>query len=262
MHTKKLLPGLVLALALTGASTLAPADAASDHHTRPAKAGSFQVTASVRSDEVVKGEQVKIKGSVTPAAPGARVSLLVRYADQKQWKTIGHATIRSNGTFSVKDEAGSVRARKYRVVKPAGQGRGAGRSHPMKVTVFGWRTLDSLQPLGGNTIAEGGSATINGQTYASSLKGPLNAGRIEYNLNRDCLQLDAVYGIDDSSQLGASAVLSVFGDGVQKHSAAYGLTQAQQLTVDLSDVFRLAVTSTQTGGAVPAVGTPKVLCSF
>jgi uncharacterized protein YdeI (BOF family) len=161
MHTKRILPGLALALALTGATTLAPAAAAPHHAVEATKAGSFQVTATVNKAEVTKGDKVKIKGSVKPAAPGAQVSLQVRYEDQKAWKTIDHAALRSDGTFKFKDKAGSVRVRKYRVVKPAGSTRGAGHSSSLKVTVFGWRTLESLQPLPGYTISESGQATIN-----------------------------------------------------------------------------------------------------
>ena len=116
------------AAALSSATALASADAAT-HHARPsAKAGAFKVTASVNKTEPLVGSKVKIKGSVKPAAPGARVTLQVRYQDQKRWKTIDSATLSAASKYKFKDKVTSVRERKYRVVKPAGPNRAAGHS--------------------------------------------------------------------------------------------------------------------------------------
>jgi len=265
MHTKKILPTLALALALTGATTLAPADAAPHDAVRPAKAGSFQVTASVKDDEVLEGESVKIRGTVKPAAPGAQVSLQVRYADQKKWKTIGHTALRSDGGFRFKDEAGSVRVRKYRVVKAAGPTRAAGHSSPIKVTVFGWRNLDTLDPATSLLLSEGYTGLLNAVSYPRSLatlSTSPSPAHIDYNLNRDCTLLEAVYGLDDRTPTGATASLSVVADGVSKYAGTFSLAQAQKVTTDVTGVFRLTVNGATTGGGVAVVGTPRVLCSF
>ncbi len=258
---RTLAAGIVLA-ALSSATALASADAStSDPDNQHAKAGTYRVTATVNKTEPLLNKLVKIKGAVSPAAPGAAVTLQVKYEGRNEWKTIDTARLNSASKYKFKDKVGSVRERKYRVVKAASANRNAGRSPSVNVTVFGWRTLASVKPLPNYSFFEG-TATMNGKVYPKSLRGTLASGPIDYNLNRDCKQLDAVYGIDDSSQTGASASLAVFADGVQKHSGTYSLTQVQRVVTDLSGVFRLTINSTVSGGAVPTVGTPRVLCSF
>ena len=112
----------------------------------------------------------------------------------------------------------------------------------------------------GQNLYESGKTTINGVPYESSITG--GTGHIDYNLNRDCKTLDAVYGLADSSQSGGSTTLTLTADGTQKHTGAYALTQAQRVVTDISGVFRVSFSATALGGGVPAVGTPKVLCSF
>jgi hypothetical protein len=99
-------------------------------------------------------------------------------------------------------------------------------------------------------------------SYPDSLRGSTVAGHIDYNLNRDCKLLDAVYGIDDVSPAAATASFTVVADGVQKHAGSYALTQAQHVVTDLTGVFRLVINATPTGNGYPAVGDPRALCSF
>jgi hypothetical protein len=84
---------------------------------------------------------------------------------------------------------------------------------------------------------------------------------ISYNLNRDCKELDAVYGISDSSASTGSATITLTADNVVKHTAPYALTQAQRVVTDVTGVFRISIAASPIGG-IPAVGSPKVLCSF
>jgi NPCBM/NEW2 domain len=255
--------GAILAAVLTGTTFggTTPAVAGAAAHQTQARGGVYHVTASVNETEPLVHSKVKIKGSVSPAAPGAQVTVQVRYQGHQAWKPIGHARVSSAGTYRFRDKVNSVRERRYRVVMPATRHRGAGRAGTEKVTVFGWRNLDSVVPLPGGMLFRR-TATINATVYPHSLAGTLAPGRIDYNLNRDCKSLDTVLGIDDGSPLGATATISVLGDGAQLHSATYSLTHAERVMRDLTGVFRLTITSSQTGGATAAVGTPKVLCSF
>ena len=144
--TRTLAKIAILAIALSSSTVLASADAATrDHATRTDKAGAFKVTASVNKTDPLLDTKVKIKGSVSPAAPGASVTLQVRYEDRNEWKTIDTARLNNASKYKFKDKVGSVRERKYRVVKPAGATRSAGRSPAVKVTVFGWRDLTSIK---------------------------------------------------------------------------------------------------------------------
>ena len=77
---RTLAAGIVLA-ALSSATALVSADAATSHPpTRAAKAGTYQVTASVNKTEPVIGSKVKIEATVKPVRAGCERSLLqVKY---------------------------------------------------------------------------------------------------------------------------------------------------------------------------------------
>jgi len=259
---------VALAATTLSATALASADAAPGHHQQAAaRAGAYRVTASVNKSEALLNSRIKIKGSVRPAAPGARVTLQVRYEDRKTWKTIGSTTLSAAGKFRFKDKLGSVRVRKYRVVKTASPGHAGGHSKSLKVTVFGWRDLTSLSPANysGFTEVDNG-VKMNGVAYPDSLRSYTaypggSPSTIAYNLNRDCKSFKGVAGLVDSSPQNGSATISMSTDGTVRYTGVFALTQAAPVAFDVTNVFRLTVSATLTGGTV-AVGTPQVLCSF
>jgi hypothetical protein len=267
MYRTTIAAGVALAAALS-ATALASADAASiNHHQATAKAGSFTVLASVNNSEPLQGSKIKIKGSVRPAAPGAKVKLQLRYADQKKWKTVATDTLSSRSRFKFKDKVNSVRTRKYRVLKPAGPNRAAGHSKPLKVTVFGWRDLTSLNPAASSGFGEyENGVKMNGVAYPNSLRSytaypPGSPNTIDYNLNRACKSFRGTAGLDDSSQVGGTAQVSLSTDGTVRYTATFGLTQSAPVAFDVTHAFRLTVAAVPVNGAA-AVGTPQVLCSF
>ena len=267
MNRTTIAASVALAAALS-ATALASADAASSHHTTAARAGTFTVTASVNKDEPLKGDKVKIKGTVKPAAPGAKVSLQLKYADQKKWKTVATDTLSGKSKFKFKDKVSSVRERKYRVVKPAGPNRAAGHSKALKVTVFGWRDLTSLSPANLSGFAEYKSGVkMNGVAYPNSLRSytpypPGSPNSIDYNLNRACKSFRGVAGLDDSSQAGGSATIKLSTDGTPRYTGSFTLTKSAPVALDVTKVFRLTVGATLANGGNAAVGTPQGLCSF
>ena len=115
-------PGIVLA-ALSSATALASADAAPRHHAprRPRQVPTRSPRPS--TDRALQGSKVRIKGSVKPAAPGAKVTLQVRYADQKTWKNVATDTLSASSRFKF---AGQGQQRP-RAQVPRGQ---AGRPEP------------------------------------------------------------------------------------------------------------------------------------
>jgi hypothetical protein len=270
MHRKTIAAGVVLAAALS-ATALASADAATTHHAlSPAKAGAYTVTASVNKAEPLQGSKVKIKGSVKPAAAGAKVTLQLRYADQKKWKNVATDTLSGQSKFKFKDKVNSVRERKYRVVKTASGGHAAGHSKSLKVTVFGWRDLTSLNPATATGLGEWDSGVkMNGVAYTNSLRtfapfppGSGGPSSIDYNLDRACKSFRAVAGLDDSSQAAGTAQISISTDGTARYSGSFALTQSAPVAFDVTKVFRVTVGATVANGGVGAVGTPQVLCSF
>jgi hypothetical protein len=266
MHRTTIAAGVALAAALS-ATALASADAAPGHHATAARAGTFTVSASVNKAEPLQGSKVKIKGSVKPAAPGAKVTLQLRYADQKKWKTVATDTLSGKSKFTFKDKVSSVRERKYRVVKAGNQNRGAGHSKSLKVTVFGWRDLTSLSPatLSGFGEYENG-VKMNGVAYPNSLRSytpypPGSPNSIDYNLNRACKTFRGVAGLDDSSPASGSTTIQMSTDGTLRYTGSFALTQSAPVTFDVTKVFRITVSATPTNGNA-AVGTPQVLCSY
>jgi hypothetical protein len=264
MHRRNLVASAALALSAALTLTASSTGTASAAPPSSARGGSYTVTASVSETEPESGQKVTITGTVKPAAPGAEVKLQVRYDGQKAWKTLDQAKLSKTGTYRFKDRVHSVRERRYRVVKPADARRSQGAAKTARVTVFGWRNLTSITAVPGGALYAGGAVTIAGTPYPSSLRGSNQtpSGAIEYNLNRDCKQLDATLGIDDASASGSSATISLAADGTSRLGGSFGLAQSQHVVADVTGVFRISLSATQTGGAYAAVGTPRVLCSF
>jgi hypothetical protein len=259
--------GLVLA-AISSTTALASADAAPSNHTHAtARAAAYAVTATVNRSEPLQGSRVTIKGSVAPAAPGARVTLQVRYQDQKKWKTVDSTTLSRASKYRFRDKVTTVRERRYRVVKPAGPHRAAGHSPRVEVTVFGWRDLTTISPTAGFFTFVPTVTAFNGVSYPSSLRSSYYGAQspdvsIEFNLDRGCKALRTTVGLDDSSPSGSATTVSLTTDGVQRYTGSFGLTQSAPVAFDITKVFRLTIRAANTGGGFGALGTPQVLCSF
>jgi hypothetical protein len=257
----------ILAAALSSATALASADAATAHHATQSQraAHSYRVVATVNKTELMVNNKVTIKATVSPAAPGAQVTLQVKYQDQKAWKTIDHKVLKATGKVTFKDKVGSVRFRKYRVVKPADSRAGAGSGETDKVTVFGWRDLTSIQPAISNGLTKTDFVTFNGVRFPNSVRSyyaPPNGASIDYNLNRDCTSFRGTAGLDDGSPAAGTAVVTMHADGVLKYAGSFALTQSAPVAFPLTNVFRITISVASNGGGLGAMGTPQVLCSF
>jgi hypothetical protein len=270
MYRRNIAAGAILAVTLTSAAALATAGATS-YAAAPAKAGAFTVTATVNNPEPLVDSKIKIKGTVKPAAPGAKVTLQVHYADGKKWRTLDSTTLSSNSKYKFKDKVSRVTERTYRVVKQAGPHRAAGHSPRLKVTVYGWRDLTSLKAATSNGFTtDDHGVKINGTAYPNSLRAypaysptpPTPPSTIEYNLNRGCKQFRGVVGLDDSSAVAGTAQITLSTDGTAKYHGSFALTQGTPITLDMTNVFRLTVSATLANGGVAAIGTPQVLCNF
>ena len=88
---------LTAATALAVCAPLSVAAAAPAAQPTAPKAGAFTVTAKVDATQPVVGDKVTIKGNVKPAVAGAQVTIQVKYAGQKRWKTIGHDRLNAAG---------------------------------------------------------------------------------------------------------------------------------------------------------------------
>jgi hypothetical protein len=266
---RNLVAGTLLATALSSATVLASADAATSNRDGAQRAAhSYQVVAKVNKTEPMVNDKVKIKATVKPAAPGASVTLQVKYDDQKQWKTVDHGKLNGKGKVTFKDKVTSPRVRKYRIVKPADSKAGTGSGETEKVFVYGWRDLTSISAATGSNITTSDSLTMNGVAYPRSFVSyagdppPGNTGSLEFNLNRECKAFRGTVGADDRTPTSGTATIQLSTDGAQRYSGSFALTQSAAVAFDITKVFRLSIATATTGGGVAAVGTPQVLCSF
>lgn len=238
-----------------------------------ARAAKFTVTATVSSVEPEVDDKIKVRGTVKPAREGTKVILQKRYGTTGEWKKAGKDTLNSNGGFTFKEKVGSVRFRQYRVLAPADGTIKSGKSKLMAVTVYGWRDLTSLSPVTAVGTGESGSVSINGTQYEQSVVGTnvMDEGTIAYNVNRACKRFEGRMGLSDSSALTATGEIKLLGDTTNLYTNSFGLTQSAPLSLDLTGVFRITLdwTSSNTegtpenqSGAIIAVGSPRLLCSF
>jgi hypothetical protein len=201
------------------------------------------------------------------------VVLQKRYGTSGKWKKADTDTLNGRGRFKFTEKVGSVRFRQYRVVKPAEGNRKAGRSKKLGVTVYGWRTLTSLSPVAVNGTGETGSVTINATAYERSIVGNSwgNSGSIAYNVNRGCKRFEGRVGLSDSSAVTATGDIRLSGDTALLYQNSFGLTQSAAVALNLTGAFRITVDWTSSNsagtpenqsGAVIAVGSPRLLCSF
>jgi hypothetical protein len=274
IHSKTRTIAAAAAVTLLAGLGTAATTATSEAQTAPSPAkAKYAVTATVSDAEPEKGDKVTIRGSVTPGEKGAKVVLQKRYGTKGEWKKADTDTLNSKGKFKFRDKVGSVRFRQYRVLKPADGSTKSGKSNKLGVTVFGWRDLTSLNPVSSAGTGETGSVTINATAYAQSIVGNKfgNSGSIAYNINRGCKRLEGQAGLSDSSALTASGAISLLGDTKGLYSNSFGLAQSAPLALDVTGVFRITLdwTSSNTAGtpedqsgAVIALGSPRLLCSF
>jgi hypothetical protein len=270
------------AVAVFGSLSTAAAAVADQQATPGPK--SYSVTATVNHSEPIVGHHVKIKGTVTPAAPGATVKLQLRYTGQDKWKNVDTATLTLASKFKFKEKATTVRERTYRVVKSASSHRAAGHSPGVTVTVYQWRDLTSLTPATQDGMGEVDSTSIHGITYQHSLvayeeyqQPTAEPASIEYNLcttarcpstqrlvgvSLHSKAFRATVGLADSSPYSSSAQVTILTDGTQRYEGTFGLTESAAVAFDLTGVFRITITAVPTADGIAAIGHPQVLCNY
>lgn len=257
----------LFAVVLSSTTALDPADAARPGHDAVARADAYRVTATVNNTEPLVDTKVKIKGTVSPAAPGAKVKIQ-RKAEGRTWKSIGHAVLSNNSKYKFKDKLTKVTTRKYRVIMPADARHGAGRDTTEKVVVYGWRDLTSLVPDFSNNMYEVKSVSMNGIAYPNSLQSAYTyfpyyaVGNIQYNLRQGCKVFRATVGLSDSSPANGTVHIEVYTDSTPRYSGSFALTQSAPVTIDVTYALRFTIAEAYQQNGLAAIGTPQVLCSF
>src|SRR5262249_37292188 len=122
----------------------------------PAHAGSTWVV-SVRASATtidVK-HQVTFTGTVRPTskAAGEKVLLQEKSKPGKPWVTQKKATIGRSGKYQVSDKPTRNTQHAYRVVMPATDKHAKGVSKTVKVTVYAWTNLDTIEAVNDNGMS-------------------------------------------------------------------------------------------------------------
>lgn len=268
MNLTRTVPVAAVGLALS-VTSLGSAQAAAP--TERATAPAYVVSATVSRDAVVQGGRIVLRGTVRKAGRGERVRVQVRYAGAGwTWSDLSDR-LDSRGRFRIAETVDGTRTRAYRVVKPAGDGRRAGRSKPLRVQVYSWRDLTSLAVVSSRSTHEVKRLKMNAVAFENSIEAThySNSGAISYNVERKCRRLETRVGLSDDSQETATGTAVLRADGVARFTRSYQLTQYSRASVALTGVFRLTLdwTSSNTAGtpedqsgAVVALGSPQILC--
>lgn len=269
----------ITATALTAAALVLATSAVPTAHAAPtASAPSAEraarahvVKASVNRATVVQGGRVVVSGTVRSGERGDRVTVQVRYAGGRWQRTELTDRLDRHGRFAISDKIGSSRTRAYRVVKPGGDGRKAGRSKPVRVTVYSWRNLSSFTRVTRQNTWDQADVKINSVAYPSSVVADSQAaaGSIAYNLERRCRRLETRVGVADTSAETATGRASLKLDGTEGFTGSYTLTRSTPVVLSVKGAFRLTFDWSSTDPAGPpedqsgahvALGSPRVLC--
>ncbi len=264
MRSSRLVLSTALVLAGLG---LAPAGSSSAAAPAARKAP-FEVTIRASTTELVLGDSMTIKGTVSPAAAGKPVTLQKKLEGQDSWVDEEVVQLNRRGKYVFELKPSSSQARKFRVIKPANKKRSKGVSNAVSIDIFQWFDLTQLAYRSSDYVYST-TVKIDGEEYPNSLysthnPAPLTATR-DYNLERACLTMKATPGMSDDADTEASAKVDLTFDDTTAYSKTFSLTEHENVTLDLRDVFRLEVMFTTLDTsyhAVPALGSPRVLCSF
>lgn len=238
--------------------------------TRPA----WTVTAIAR-DDLRLGDRLLIRGTVSPGARGKYVYVEARSPGSPVFQTRRAVMVRVGSRYSVSVYPTEPGVWRYRILKPAGDGRRLDYSPVQVVNVWRWRPLESVlvepdESVGTTPVSP---VSFGGLTFADGyLQDP--GGARFFRLRKLCSRVDVWTGGDPASITDEVAEVSVDGAGGE------GFQFLQHLaTVPVSrdgDAVRLSLTPTQVrpvhylrisyGGTVEnnraAWGKPRAYCLF
>ena len=190
----------LLAVVAAGVVPLASASAGPSR-----SATTYRVTMKISTTRAVANEDtVTLTGTVSPAAPGTKVKVQVRYDGQTTWRKAGSAKVKKNSTYTFSFTPTTRQDRTYRVVKPGDDHAEADTSRERTLQAIGWVWLSSLTPSRTQDVAAISTMPINGESYGHTLYTGVDTttGFVEYTLGRHAYKLQATYGLSDRTETG------------------------------------------------------------
>ena len=225
----------------------------------------YRVTMEMSTTRAVAHEDtVTLTGAVSPAAPGTKVKVQVRYDGRTAWRKAGSAKVRKNSTYTFSFTPTTRQDRAYRVVKPADDHARADKSRERTLQTIGWVWMSSLTPSRTEDVATITTMPINGEDYAHTLYTGVDTttGFVEYTLGRHAYKLQATYGLSDRTETGGRGTIAVTTDGVPSFSQTFALGQSVLQTTNVTDVYRIRFDFSQIADTPvnePSAGAARVL---
>ena len=225
----------------------------------------YRVSMKISTTRAVANEDtVTLTGTVSPAAPGTKVKVQVRYDGQTTWRKAGSAKVEKNSTYRFSFTPTTRQDRAYRVVKPGDDHAKADTSRERTLQAIGWVWLSSLTPSRTQDVATITTMPINGEGYGHTLYTGVDTttGFVEYTLGRHAYKLQATYGLSDRTETGGRGTIAVTTDGVPSFSQTFDLGQSVLQTTNVTDVYRIRIDFSQiadTPVTEPSAGAARVL---
>ena len=254
---------IATALLAVVAAGLVPLASASAGPSRSAT--TYRVTLKISTTRAVVNEDtVTLTGTVSPAAPGTKVKVQVRYDGQTAWTKAGSAKVRKNSTYAFSFTPTTREDRTYRVVKPGDDHVRADMSRERRLQAIGWVWLSSLTPSRTQDVAAISTMPINGESYGHTLYTGVDTttGFVEYTLGRHAYKLQATYGLSDRTETGGRGTVALTSDGVPSFSQTFDLGQSVLQTTNVTDTYRIRIDFSQiaeTPVTEPSAGAARVL---
>jgi NPCBM/NEW2 domain len=215
------------------------------------------------------GQKVTFTGTVRPRAAAAGLSVVLQEKSQPgaPWKDQVKDKINRRGKYSLADTPTKNTLHAYRVVMPATDRHAKGVSKTVKVNVYDWVPLVSLDGVNAQEVRFG-SVDINGTTYKDSVTASYagSSSSIEFNLDHQCDKLRSTFGISDDSTTGGQAEVGVLSDGTSVYDTTFDLGQSEKRTVSLDKPLKIKLlaadtTTDPTIDGYGAFGDPQVRCT-
>ena len=220
-----------------------------------------------QQDRAAAQQKVKIKGTVSPAAPGAGGHAAGAVRGPQELEDHRPRRLCCASKVKFKDKVGSVRERKYRVVKPAGPNRAAG-SQPerqgdgVRVAqphVDQCRDRPDLV-ASGTTPIERRPATPTRCARATRAR---TNGSHRLQPQPGLQGVPTPSGLDDASPSGGSTMVVAGRRRRRRSTPAHSRSPSRSRWSSTSPASSgSSVRSASSIGGIAAVGTPQVLCSF
>ena len=223
-----------------------------------------QVEATPSTASVEMGQRITIRGVITPGAASAPIVVQSRVG--RTWRKIKTGVTEANGVFSLTVLPTSPGVYRWRV-SAMRKGAIIGSSAPFTVTALRWYYLSEF-PEVASTAVERGTVRMNGVTYVKSLiadrfSWSASPASSEYDLRRACTTLRTIAGMPDDADSRTRAYLNILADGATLFSQDFGLGQAADVDVSISEHLRLRMEWVRSDNrAYGAFGNARILCSF